>query len=436
MNATIRRYEAWRSLLDAAPEGEQQRTRTRKRPTSAAASKSAPKAKKPRAAATPKQPRVVREDKDEAIVKKHLTPRVWAQHYGTVSKWMRDGGEAPLVLDTPPTSTTKKVYDMTIDQVHALTALKVVSLTFRQGCRLSRFGVVDQDNTTLRVLHIDRNESFAGFDVSIVGGLRALEVLEVVDCSKFIRLPEDIGRMTSLRVLRIAANYALRGVLPLSIFDLHQLEVLDISYFKVAFTDLDSGYGIPGKIKAMVHLKELKLNQCNILNLWSSSFMTLVGLEKLLVFSCDMNGLPDGLGQLTGLTHLRFSYSDVKALPDEIGRLKNLREIDLLGNYELDAKTILPATRSCRMLENVKYDRRDPKTKDPLPSQVTAIALARRNYRAALDVLKCRLHVDTMLFPTEIMVRIAALIYGLSEVRVESVVCRAKEKSQELIVIE
>ena len=428
MNATIRRYEAWRRLLSnlaSAPEQQQRRTRARKRPpANADASASEPKVKKPR---------VVPED--DAVRKKHLTPRVWVQHYGSVSKWKRDGGDTPLVLDTPPSSTTKKVYDMTIDQVHALTALEVASLIIRVGCRLSRFGVVDLDNTSLRSLRIERNDSFSGFDVSIVGGLQALEVLEVVDCRSFVKLPEDIGRMTSLRVLRIHANFAERGVLPKSIFDLHQLEVLDIANFKVLFPDWGTAV-IPRKIEAMVHLKELRLEHCNIINLWPNSFMKLVGLEKLFVFTCDLNGLPEGIGKMTGLKYMKFSHADIKALPDEIGQLQNLRSIDLLSNYELDATTILPVTRTCRMLESVKYDRRDVKKGDPFPSHVTAAVVARRNYHAAFDVLKCLLHVDTLVFPLEIMVRIAAIIYDLSDDEVETVVCRAKEKTKNLVVIE
>ena len=123
---------------------------------------------------------------------------------------------------------------------------------------------------------------------------------------------------------------------------------------------------------------------------------------------------------MTGLKTMKFSYANIKTLPDSIGQLQNLRSLDLCGNSELDVRMLLTATRNCRMLEYVTFDRQEGKKKSdwrPTPNHITSAVLARRNYHAALDVLKCGLRQDEKdenkcPLPKCIMTLIAALIYG------------------------
>ena len=72
------------------------------------------------------------------------------------------------------------------------------------------------------------------------------------------------------------------------------------------------------------------------------------------------------------------------------------------------------------MLEYVTFDRQESKKKSdwkPTPNHITSDVLARRNYHAALDVLKCGLRQDEKdenkcPLPKCIMTLIAAFIYG------------------------
>ena len=408
MKATIRRHEAWRSFLSGHKPAKKSSvkpkpaTRGRKRPPSSASAE--PTKKVPRA--------------DDSAMK-FLTSAIWGQHYGTVSKWKRDGGgDRPLVLDNAPRGVSKKTYDMTVNQMHALAALKVENLQVRSRCRLLNFGFVDIANTSLRSLFIHKNDHFAEFDESIVGGLEVLEALEVIECRHFRRLPEDIGRMTNLRVLRIHTYpyHTQRGILPHSVFDLHRLEVLEVVNFMVDTNPGDGSEAIPGKIEAMVHLKSLHFDNTEAFTKWSSSWMKLGTLEELTVLSCG--DWPAGVPWPARLKSVTILGAGITTPHDSIAQLQNLRLLDLRGNKELDVAKLVSLTKTCRMLSLVDYDYDpcDDKIK-PMPRRVNATLIGRRNYLAALEVLKCGLRRDQddesrCPLPREIMTLIAAHTYG------------------------
>jgi Leucine-rich repeat (LRR) protein len=129
-------------------------------------------------------------------------------------------------------------------------------------------------------------------------------------------LPEEIGNLTGLKILRIFRQEI--QSLPSSIGNLKNLEELEIySSMKV----------LPEEIGNLTKLKALRMNYCGSLECLPRSIGKLKNLEELsLETTYGLLALPDEIGDLTSLRVLRLNFARIKFLPASVGNLKNLEE--------------------------------------------------------------------------------------------------------------
>ena len=90
-----------------------------------------------------------------------------------------------------------------------------------------------------------------------IGGLKALETLDLTECENLITLPESIGGLTALHTLALDHCFAL-AALPAAIGELKSLTVLNLC-------DCSSLTTLPDTIGGLTALKELDLKGCKIL---------------------------------------------------------------------------------------------------------------------------------------------------------------------------
>lgn len=164
------------------------------------------------------------------------------------------------------------------------------------------------------------------------------------------QVPEEIGQLSQLFVLKIAGN--LTGELPQSLFNLKQLRLLKINSYNDHLNTT-----IPAAIGGMMHLEEIEMSKCltgklpeeianltklRYLKLWSNKLtgtfpQDLSKLTKLIVMEVANNeftgSIPASLGSLEKLILLNMSKNKLEgAIPDCFSKLKSLSEIDFSEN--------------------------------------------------------------------------------------------------------
>jgi internalin A len=137
-------------------------------------------------------------------------------------------------------------------------------------------------------------------------------------------LPETIGQLTRLQVLRAVRNQL--TVLPEFLFQLKELQGLYV--WRNLLTEL------PATIGELRQLERLDVSKNRLGSLPES----LGRLNRLLGLYAQGNLLrevPESIGQLRQLQWLYISENQLSALPDSIRQLRSLREIYLHGNDQL-----------------------------------------------------------------------------------------------------
>ncbi|KAK6774553.1 hypothetical protein RDI58_029792 [Solanum bulbocastanum] len=156
-------------------------------------------------------------------------------------------------------------------------------------------------------------------------------------------IPHNIGQLMNLRHLNLSHSY-FEGKIPTEIAYLSNLVSLDLS----------DGYGLEldeGTFETMLHnltnLESLALSLGDISSPIHVSIhpnSSLFQLHHLHTLNLDNNwfcpsSIPNGIGRLRNLRHLKLSDFDGK-IPTEISYLSNLVSLDLSGNEcELDERT-------------------------------------------------------------------------------------------------
>jgi len=139
-------------------------------------------------------------------------------------------------------------------------------------------------------------------------------------------IPEKIGQLASLKELVIQEDGIRR--LPATVFGLSQLEKLDIWT-----ADLEP---FPKELGNLVRLKHLSVN-CGHYDIIGGVY------TKRGVSFCE---LPAQIGSLTGLGHLIVTGTSLSKLPPEIAHLPNLRYVDLSYNMlEADPAELLQSPK-------------------------------------------------------------------------------------------
>ncbi|XP_059077324.1 disease resistance protein RPV1 isoform X2 [Cryptomeria japonica] len=204
-----------------------------------------------------------------------------------------------------------------------------------------------------------------------IGKLSHLQLLKLRYCPNLSSLPDTIGNLSQLQKLDLGKCFGLRS-LPDTIGNLSQLQKLDLGWFMSSslpdrignlsqlqklglsmseslsslpdsignlsqLQELDlSGRGslssLPNSIGNLSHLAKLDLKGCNSLSSLPDSIGKLSQLSELNLLRCNsLSSLPDSIGNLSQLNRLLYECVNLSSLPDSIGKLSQLQELDLLG---------------------------------------------------------------------------------------------------------
>ena len=134
-------------------------------------------------------------------------------------------------------------------------------------------------------------------------------------------LPPEIGRLTTLNTLRLAANHLTS--LPAQVWRLTNLTWLDLSGNQLT--------SLPPEIGQLTKLTWLDLD-ANQLTSLPPEIGCLTNLTELYLDGNHLTSLPPEIGRLTNLTQLYLPRNQLTSLPPEIGRLTNLPTLWLHGN--------------------------------------------------------------------------------------------------------
>jgi leucine-rich repeat protein SHOC2 len=193
---------------------------------------------------------------------------------------------------------------------------------------------------------------FFGGTSYLPAGLGALKNVQELSVFQSLRkLPDEVGQMVNLRLLRI--RYTPLASLPATLDQLHNLELLDLSHN--AFRSIPPIIGripslqslslaenpltgeIPASLGSLTSLKELVLMQGEGMNSVLSGPLppelgNMSSLEKLILQGDFTGPIPREFGKLSKLTVLNL-YGQFSEIPAELGALQNLVDLDIRGAY-------------------------------------------------------------------------------------------------------
>jgi Leucine-rich repeat (LRR) protein len=193
----------------------------------------------------------------------------------------------------------------------------------------------------LRILKLADNQLI--FLSDSIGNLTKLRILKLAD-NQLIFLSDSIGNLTKLEELDLSDNQL--TFLPDSIGNLTNLQQLDLYNNQISFLpdsignltnlrqlNLDRNHltFIPDSIKNLTKLEELNLND-NRLTFIPDSIGNLTILHTLNVVSNQLTFISDSIGNLTILQKLNLSNNQLTFIPDSIGNLTNFQELSLNDN--------------------------------------------------------------------------------------------------------
>lgn len=152
-----------------------------------------------------------------------------------------------------------------------------------------------------------------------IGRLSKLKIL-LIAAPELTNLPPEIGKLTNLTELIVSYNLS---ELPPEIGKLTNLTLLDLS--KNQLTTL------PPEIKNLTKLTRLNLSR-NRLSTLPSGISNLSSLKLLGLVENEFVIFPEEIEHLTNLEYLSLSKNHLTTLPPEIGTLANLKKLDIEDN--------------------------------------------------------------------------------------------------------
>ncbi|KAJ9680242.1 hypothetical protein PVL29_019527 [Vitis rotundifolia] len=188
------------------------------------------------------------------------------------------------------------------------------------GANMKSLWKLDLTNTAIKELPFLFKKTAIKDLPDSMGDLESLPTLDFSKCSKFEKFLVIQGNMRSLKKL-LLNNTAIKG-LPDSIGYLKSLEILNVS-------NCSKFENFPKKGGKMKSLKQLLLKNTAIKDL-PDSMGDLESLEILDLFNCSkFENFPEKGGNMKSLKELSLHNTAIKDLPDSMGNLESLEFLDL-----------------------------------------------------------------------------------------------------------
>ncbi|MXX57127.1 MAG: hypothetical protein F4Z44_15330, partial [Gemmatimonadetes bacterium] len=209
----------------------------------------------------------------------------------------------------------------------------------------------------LRVLDLIDN-ALAGPIPPEIGGLSKLTTLNLGGNRLSDAIPVEIGRLSELRRLELGANN-LSGPIPSEVGDLSRLERLSLGWNQL------SGE-IPGELARLSSLRRLDLGDNVLSGSIPSELGTLSELVEIRLGRNRLNGaIPEEIGRLANLVRLDLADNDLSGpVPAELGALSHLEGF-LLQSNQLSGE--IPEEIG-RLAKLVRLDLADNQLSGPIPS--------------------------------------------------------------------
>nr|XP_023879270.1 receptor-like protein 9DC3 [Quercus suber] len=162
---------------------------------------------------------------------------------------------------------------------------------------------------------------------SLVGNLTRIKYLDLSGVNIFSTVPNIFANLSTLTSLYLH-DCGMHGELPIGIFKLPKLRVLDLKHNK----DLTGSW--PDFQDWSSPLEEMSLANTSFSNELPASMGNLDSLIALDMWGCNISGsIPSSIGNLTNLIYLKLSNNClVGNIPSSIGNLIQLAFLDLYGN--------------------------------------------------------------------------------------------------------
>ncbi|CAM6128893.1 unnamed protein product [Calypogeia fissa] len=197
------------------------------------------------------------------------------------------------------------------------------------------------------------------------GSLDALSYLKFKACSELDTLPESFGQLPALQHLEFDDCQKLLLV-PESFKQLEassDLVIFGYSRFTTVRSTLTSSTSVFGGVRSwplssvedLRMVRQLEFESCSFRSL-PESIGQLEGLTHLKFRMCgELETLPESFGRLKMLSHLEFEYCGrLNALPESFGSLEALSSLKLDGCSELD--TLPESFGRLKMLSHLKFE--------------------------------------------------------------------------------
>lgn len=243
----------------------------------------------------------------------------WLGPPGTEQNWqgVKASGELEYLLGRLPGGGHVVELDLTGNNVTGVLAAEIGNLPELRVLRLGTGPIVIGNNREFNVIGLPEE----------IGRLKKLEILKI-NGSRVQPLPAGLVQLESLRDLDISSNLLVS--LPAGLEQLASLEVLRVRGNRLV--ELPVGLG------NMPRLRTLDVAN-NLLDSLPASIGGLASLETLDASFNRIRSLPAEIGRLTNLTSLNLDQNGLVELPPEIGRLRSLQTLSL----QLNLLTQLPA---------------------------------------------------------------------------------------------
>ncbi|ORY45064.1 L domain-like protein [Rhizoclosmatium globosum] len=178
---------------------------------------------------------------------------------------------------------------------------------------------------SLKLIHCDLTSPLPD-EIQLLKQLRRLILFQTTCSGPF---PEVICQLASLRELKFRSKSPstfLNGTIPVSIGNLTNLEILDLSGNNLSGS-------IPPEIGDLKELMILNLARNNFTGEIPGEIGLLTKLKSILLSENELSGpIPVQIGNLTKLSRLILHHNRLSVMPDEMKLLPNLTHLDVSHN--------------------------------------------------------------------------------------------------------